>query len=106
MFTKEEFKEVVSAIEKQHEFDLGYTKVISQLLKTEDVPVYDHSSLDNLLFGLLQSQFVPINGECEIERYCWELNFGNVDGVKVITYDHLWDALIKKQCLNASAYVN
>lgn len=100
MFTKEDFFEIIAAIEKQNEFDLGYAKLLSQVTSVSDVPTYDNSSLTNLLFSLLQRQFPAVDGECEIERYCYALNFGWVDGNRVITYDDLWLALITRKSID------
>ena len=48
-----------------------------------------------LMVSQIQKQFPPSKeGECEFERYCFELNFGrDLDGNVVITPEMLWDKL-------------
>lgn len=99
MFTKETFLMTIDALEKQNEFDRGYANVLSGVLNASDVQTYDNSSITNLLFTLLQRQFVPVDGNCEIERYCYELNFGWADGNRIYTPEDLWNALIERRSL-------
>jgi hypothetical protein len=97
MFGKNDFIGIIDVLEQQHEYDASYVVLIEQIIKANDVPTYDNTKLVNHFFSLLQRQFPPDEqGTCEIERYCYELNFGWVDGNRAITPADLWDALEKK----------
>jgi hypothetical protein len=92
---KASFVSIIEAMYMQSILDQKYSERVSDLFKSESiVPTYDNSSLFNVLFELLQKQFVPDGGCCEIERYCFELNYGfTSEGVRVITAEMLWEQL-------------
>ncbi len=94
-----EFIEAINALKKQNDLDRDYSNRIEQLIAAENVPSYNNSALINYIISTLQKKFVPVNGDCEIERYCFELNFGYKDGKQSITPSDLWYALVNKQTL-------
>lgn len=96
LITKEDFIGFIDALKEQYDYDKSYSVLLEQALGASNVPNYNNSTVTNLLFSLMQKQFPPDSkGNCEIERYCYELEFGVVDGVRVITAEMLWEALIK-----------
>ncbi len=99
MFTEETFIQTLDVLRKQHEKDMAYATSIEKAINAKDVPTYDNSELTNHLFGMLQKQFPSSNGECEIERFCYELNYGFWGGKQVLTAKNLWDALHKRESL-------
>lgn len=111
VFDKVSFVSVIDAMYSQSKIDEKYSERVSDLFKSEGiVPTYDNSELFNVLLELLQRQFVPEGGSCEIERYCFELNYGYTsDGSRVITPEMLWDqlngALLKKDSLGSVCLV-
>jgi len=100
LFTESTFVSTINVLREQYAFDASYSMLLGNLLKADDVPAYDNSKIVNHLFLLMQEQFPPKNGVCEIERFCWELNFGYVEGVEVISASDLYDALITGKVLD------
>jgi hypothetical protein len=94
MIMRENFIIVMDAIEKQHAIDIDYAEKASALHGGSDLKTYDNSLLLNSLFKLLQADFVPVNGECIIEDYCYNHNFGIVDGERVLDFDRLYTILV------------
>lgn len=109
VFDKVSFVSVLEAMYSQSKIDEKYSERVSDLFKSEGiVPTYDNSLLFNVLLKLLQRQFVPEGGCCEIERYCFELNYGfTSDGIRVITPEMLWEqlnvTLLKKDNISISS---
>ena len=95
VFDKVSFVSVIDALYKQSRIDEKYSEDLSDLIKSDGiVPTYNNSCLFNVLIELLQKQFIPVGGCCEIERYCFELRYGyNSEGIRVITPEMLWDQL-------------
>ncbi|MGH2666077.1 hypothetical protein [Flavobacterium sp.] len=93
MFVKETFIATIDVLQKQYEYDLSYATLLERVINAEGIPPYDNSHLTNHLFTLLQNQFPPLNGQCEIERFCYELHFGFFGGKAVLTAEDLWDSL-------------
>lgn len=98
MFSKNQFLMIMEALYKQQLFDTAYAKLLEQTFGVNDAPCYDNSEVTNVLFKLLQDQFPPLaDGTCEIEHYCFVMNFGYSDnGVQVKTFSDLWDELTVK----------
>lgn len=99
MFTQETFAKTIAALKKQHEIDTAYANSIERLINAENVPAYNNSALTNHIFWMLQRQFPSSNGDCEIERFCYQLNFGFWGGKQVLTADDLWEALHRRKSL-------
>lgn len=99
MFTLDTFVQTIDVLRKQHEIDVAYATSIEKAINAKDVPAYDNSLLINHLFGLLQRQFPAIDGECEIERFCYVLNYGFSGGKQVLTAEDLWESLHRRKPL-------
>jgi hypothetical protein len=99
MSDKQNFIETINVLKNQYEYDTSYCTLLEKLIQADSVPPYDNSKLINHIMGELQKRFPAVDGQCEIERYCYELNFGYADGKQVITPKDLWYALVNKQSL-------
>lgn len=99
MYNKQTFINTINVLKEQYDYDEAYTTQLESLIHVEGIPSYNNSILINHIMGSLQAQFIPLNGDCEIERYCYELNFGYIDGIQRITPEDLWTALIDKKSL-------
>ncbi len=107
LFNESTFVATINVLREQYEFDASYSELFSKVLSAEGVPAYDNSKLVNHLFKLLQEQFPPRDGVCEIERYCWDLDFGYVDGVQLISPSDLYHSLMSgKVVMLPAAVVN
>lgn len=93
MITKELFVEVIGAIEKQHSKDLINSIAIDSVFGGESY-TYDNSLLSKSIIKLLQTHFPKEDNFCEIEHWCYFLNFGKT-GDDIITSEQLWDKLNK-----------
>lgn len=96
MLTKEKFIEAIEALKEQYDFDASYTKIIEEAFRVDSSSPYDNSNLVNFIMRLLQEKFPAIDGDCAIEHYCYESNFGRVNG-NTITAEQLWDQLNAKK---------
>jgi hypothetical protein len=93
LFTESTFVRTIEVLREQSNYDQSYSRSIESLFGAENVPLYQNHLLTNHLFLLLQEQFPPKNGVCEIERYCWELNFGFTEGVQMVSPSDLYHRL-------------
>ena len=74
MITKEKFVEILSAIEKQFEYDDKCHNAFSVILKNDYVSGYDYSLVFNSLIDLLRNQ---LNDKGDwINYFIWDLKFG------------------------------
>lgn len=90
------FVETITVLQKQYEFDASYTTLLERVINADALPTYNNSLLINHLFSLLQRQFPAVGENCDIERYCYELNYGFFGGKQVLTAVDLWDSLHNK----------
>jgi hypothetical protein len=76
---KDLFISVIEGIREQCEIDELYAESISVLLRAEDCKLYDNSKYLEVIMSMLRVSFPKdVNGFCEIEHYCFQLNFGKV----------------------------
>jgi len=92
IFTKSEFSVFIDALREQHDYDIERQKILSDLYGS-DVMLSDNSRLTNAIFKGLHAQFPPINGFCEIQHFCYVLDFGR-KSIELINVDILWNKLI------------
>lgn len=90
-FTKEQFTSVLSALKSQYDYDKAKTKKLTEIYGVDVMPS-DNSRLTNEIFKMLHIQFPPNGGFCEIQHFCYELDFGRESGLSI---DGLWDLLTK-----------
>lgn len=93
--SKEVFVQVIEHLHQQYLQDKEYVEGISAVFGT-DMPFYDNSHLLKSSLELLRVFFPKDeNGFCEIEFYCYVLNFGK-NGDNYETIEQLYDRLTKK----------
>jgi hypothetical protein len=91
-FTKDDFISVLSALQDQYDYDKARTEKLQQVYNS-DIQPSDNSRLTNQLFKLLHKQFPPNGDFCEIQHFCYELDFGRSSGSDI---NALWESLINK----------
>ncbi|MBC7845536.1 MAG: hypothetical protein H7Y10_03490 [Flavobacterium sp.] len=92
LLTKELFISTIDSLQGQVSRDIAASNAISQVFDTD--AVYDNSLLVTAMIKLLQLHFPKdANGFCEIEHYCFDMNFGKIQGEELITSEDLWDRL-------------
>lgn len=79
MISKEKFLLVIESMQVQYAYDKNYALGLSELINTDDVSMYNNTVLCKSLINLLREWF-PKNKEgfCEIEHYCYVLDFGKI----------------------------
>lgn len=87
--TKEVFISTIDSLQAQVSRDIAASNAISQVFDTD--AVYDNSLLVKAVIKLLQIHFPKDeNGFCEIEHYCFDMNFGKIQGEELVTAEDLW----------------
>lgn len=90
--TKEIFISTIDSLQAQVSRDINASNAISQVFDTD--AVYDNSLLVKAVIKLLQIHFPKDDkGFCEIEHYCFDMNFGKIQGEELVTSEDLWDRL-------------
>lgn len=90
--TKEIFISTIDSLQAQVSRDINASNAISQVFDTD--AVYDNSLLVKAVIKLLQIHFPKDDkGFCEIEHYCFDMNFGKIQGEELVTAEDLWDRL-------------
>ena len=92
------FYEVIENLRQQIYFD----RKIGDILKEAFCPKSEYSYKDDLaiksIMKLLQVFFPKDkNGFCEIEHYCYYLEFGRINDQELITAENLYDRLISNK---------
>lgn len=95
--SKELFISTIDSLRTQISGDKLNSELIEQIFPGSKVNAYDNSPTIKALILLLQVWFPrdAENGFCEIEHYCFELDFGRWNKNEVVTAENLWDQLIK-----------
>lgn len=92
---KEVFISSIEAIRLQQHKDSLSADLIGKVFNTDSVNPYDTSLVTLAIIQLLQVFFPKDeNGFCEISHYCFDMNFGKIDGMELITPEDLWDRLV------------
>jgi len=90
--TKEIFISTIDSLQAQVSRDIDASNAISKVFDTD--AVYDNSLLVKAVIKLLQIHFPKDeNGFCEIEHYCFDMNFGKIQGEELVTAEDLWDRI-------------
>lgn len=98
--SREEFVSALDSIRRQSDKDKMFSVKASKLFDT-DIPCYNNSILLNLSLKLLRRGF-SLNIEvdqCDIERFCWEMDFGRDKRSTYTDSGSLWDALVKRKSI-------
>lgn len=97
MVSKEKFVSTIEAIQGQLLLDKSNSESIAAMFSfNESDGLYDNHSLIKQLILLLQDSFPKDeNGFCEIEHYCFDLDFGKAleEGGECESADQLYDRL-------------
>ena len=94
-----EFKAILSSLRAQYDYDAARAEKLSNIYGSDVMPS-DNTRLTNSLFRVLHLRFPPLrDGYCDIQTFCYDLNFGR-SGVDIPLgadpIDILWDSLISK----------
>lgn len=97
MITKEIFVDTINSLQKQIEYDIKIGEFIKESFGIEyEAVLYDNSIVTMALFKILQHIFPPEKSHCEIEHYCFNLNFGKpTPESEYESPKELYDRLIK-----------
>ena len=77
MIEKQTFIEAIESMRIQYEKDKEHSDSIGKIFSTYDCNLYDNENLYKKIIELLRIWFpVDENGFCEIETYCFQMNFG------------------------------
>lgn len=96
--TKTHFVSTIEAIRQQLCKDIAYADAVSSIYNTDSIGPYDNSLLVKQLISHLQLFFPKDEkGFCEIEHYCFDMNFGKIGDQELITAEDLWDRLTIKK---------
>jgi hypothetical protein len=92
--TKSLFVEIIEDMRVQHYYDKSYSQSVSELFGMEASVLYDNSKYLSSLMKLLRLHF-PIDGDgfCDIEHYCFFLDFGKC-GDDYESPEELYDRLV------------
>jgi len=102
--SKDDFISAIESLQLQVSKDIDNSNTISKVFDTD--AVYDNSLLVKAVIKLLQVFFPKDeNGFCEIEYYCFDMNFGKVSDQELITPEDLWDRLNYDSRFKPSAFL-
>lgn len=73
--SKNTFKEIIEALRGQYDYDKAKSEKLTEIYGS-DVQPTDNSRLTNQLFKILHAQFPPSGDFCDIQSFCYELDFG------------------------------
>ena len=84
MIEKQTFIEAIEAMRYQYEKDKEHSESIGKIFSTEYCNLYDNEGLYKEIIKFLRIWFpVDEDGFCEIEHFCWFLEFGKVENISV-----------------------
>lgn len=93
--SKQHFVGIINSLQAQFEHDRKFNDKICGLFKGIEISgAYDNSILINAIFSLLRESFPKEDCEdCELEHYCYVLNFGKC-GDEYESPKQLYDRLV------------
>ncbi|MGZ9736567.1 hypothetical protein [Flavobacterium sp. GNP002] len=107
MITEDLFVNVIESIRMQMDYDKGRHNALCDALGVDDglIPFYDNSVLIKSLIAMLQL-FFPRNadGFCEIEHYCFDMNFGRLEEQQAISPAYLYCQLVSDKEVMVSTH--
>jgi hypothetical protein len=113
MIGKALFIDSIEAIRLQMAYDTAKAEAMSNVLNIDEVtiPLYDNSMLIKAIINLLRVSFPKdATGFCEIDHYCFDMNFGKISEEEVITPEDLWNRLSdeksNKSLVEISSYMS
>ena len=97
MISKELFVECIENLRLQLNDDVKNANLIKEAFNAQDFALYDNTKLIRTIFKLLWQYFPQeSNGFCEIEHYCFVLDFGKLSREDLYEEpEEMYDRLIK-----------
>jgi hypothetical protein len=93
---KDVFISSIESIRLQTAKDMSNADIVGQIFNIDAIGTYDNSLVTKAVIALLQVHFPKDeNGFCEIEHYCFDMNFGKIGNQELITTEDLWYQLTK-----------
>lgn len=92
--TKKIFISAIEALRKQAAKDKKNALAMEFMFPGSDVFGYDNDLLEKSVITLLQTHFPKNEDFCEIEHYCYQMNFGKIGEKDLISSEDLWDRLV------------
>lgn len=106
ILSKEVFMSAIESVREQMYQDNKHAVAVAEIFNTDGINVYDNSRLIKTAVSLLQVYFPrDKDGFCEIEHYCFDMNFGKIGNDVLITPEDLWDRLSNKKEVLVSTHV-
>ena len=99
MISREGFILLLDSLRSQYCYDVERSEQIGIVFGV-DLPCYNTSFLSNGVIGYLRTYFPLEDDFCEIEHYCYYLNFGRIDDGGSLVFEDsgmFYDRLISKQ---------
>lgn len=97
MITKELFCAVIENLRQQMYQDRKFGEVIQEMFGCGSRCSYQDDLLVQAIIQLLQVYFPKdADGFCEIEHYCFIIEFGKIDSNTIMTAEELYDILTTK----------
>lgn len=96
MISKEQFISAIESMRVQTALDYNNSYQIGKIFGCDAVGGYNNSLLIKSIISLLWNYFPKRDGFCEIEHYCFDLNFGKNGEEELITPEDLWNRLISE----------
>jgi|GEM_PF-4053312 len=107
MISREKFIQAIDVLRVQTHNDRLACESIEHVFPGSQVNVYDNSLLIKMVIRLLREWFpVDKNNFCEIDHYCFDLNFGKYGDSEVITAGDLYDRLVGEKLEKFSGLVS
>jgi len=100
MIGKELFIDSIEAIRLQMAYDVAKSEAMEEALNIDEysIPLYDNSRLIRNIINHLRVSFpVDANGFCDIDHYCFDMNFGKIGEEEAITPEDLWRRLTNEE---------
>lgn len=98
MITKETFCEVIEHLRQQVYKDRKFGEAIQEMFGSGSRCSYADDLLVQAIVKLLQIHFPKdADGFCEIEHYCFIIEFGKIDSDTIMTAEALYDILTAKK---------
>ncbi len=93
IISKEQFVECIEGLRLQYLKDKEYYESICKLFGGSEFSMYDNSLLVKSTIGLLRFFFPVKDDFCEIEQYCYVLDFGRL-GEEYESPEQFYDRLV------------
>jgi len=98
MITKELFVSILEAMRQQILADEKNSKLVAEAFGCSDFYLYDNSLLFKAIISLLRVHFPKEDNFCEIDHWCFTLNFGKLSSEEDYeTEEQLYERLLAEK---------